>query len=192
VLTCLSAMRDLDNINRPETLPSLLTELCGVEVEEFQALKFQDKVRFIEANGSAHEGSYWFDLLSLHGAKPLASYDDRWFAGTPAVTLNSFGKGRVCYVGTVPDVSYLRGLLGKLCSEADITPNVTEASTPLLESLKVFGTDGSLGEHLHLINFTREEQSVTLPSPHVVLPENREVSGRLILRPFQSVLLRKT
>ena len=191
VLTCLSAMRDLGNINRPETLPSLLTELCGVEVEEFQALKFQDKVRFL-VDDSAHEGSYWFDLLSLHGAKPLAYYDDRWFAGTPAVTLNSFGKGSVCYVGTVPDVSYLRRLLGKLCSDVGITSNVTEASTPLLESLKVFGTYGSLGEHLHLINFTREEQSVTLPSPHVVLPENREVSGRFILRPFQSVLLRKT
>ena len=145
----------------------------------------------IRDSGSAHEGSYWFDLLSLHGAEPLATYDDRWFAGTPAVTLNSSGKGGVCYVGTVPDVSYLRGLLGKLCSEVGITSNVTEASTPLLESLKVFGTDGSLGEHLHLINFSREEQSVTLPSPHLVLPENRPVSDRFTLRPFESVLLRK-
>ena len=191
VLTCLSAMRDLDNINRPETLPSLLTGLCGVEVEEFQALKFQDKVRFLGQDGSAHEGSYWFDLLSLHGAEPLATYDDRWFAGTPAVTLNSAGKGRVCYVGTVPDTPYLRNLLGTLCSKAGIKPNVTDASTPLLESLKVFGTDGSLGEHLHLINFSRDEQSVTLPSPHVVLPENRQVSGRFTLSPFESVLLRK-
>ena len=191
VLTCLSAMRDLDNINRTETLPSLLTGLCGVEVEEFQALKFQDKVRFLAQDGSANVGSYWFDLLSLHGAEPLATYDDRWFAGTPAVTLNSSGKGRVCYVGTVPDIPYLRNLLGTLCSKAGITPNVTDASTPLLESLKVFGTDGSLGEHLHLINFSREEQSVTLASPHVVLPENRPVSGRFTLRPFESVLLRK-
>jgi beta-galactosidase len=191
VLTCLSAMRDLDNINRPETLPSLLTGLCGIEIEEQQPLKFQDKVRFVSQDGSAHEGSYWFDLLSLYGAEPLATYDDRWFAGTPAVTLNSSGKGSVCYVGTVPDVSYLRGLLGKLCSEVGITSNVTEASTPLLESLKVFGTDGSLGEHLHLINFSREEQSVTLPSPHLLLPENRPVSGRFTLRPFESVLLRK-
>ena len=191
VLTCLSGMRDLDNINRPETLPSLLTELCGVEVEEFQALKFQDKVRFLAQDGAAHEGSYWFDLLSLHGAEPLAAYDDRWFGGTPAMTLNSFGKGRVCYVGTVPDIPYLRNLLGTLCSKAGITPNVTEASTPLLESLKVFGTEGSLGEHLHLINFSREEQSVTLSSHYVVLPENRPVSGRFTLRPFEAVLLRK-
>ena len=191
VLTCLSAMRDLDNINRTETLPSLLTGLCGVEVEESQALKFQDKVRFLGKDGAAHEGSYWFDLLSLHGAEPLASYDDRWFAGTPAVTLNSVGNGRVCYVGTVPEVAYLRELLANLCSEAGIAPNITEPSTPLLESIKVFGTDGTLGEHLHLINFSREEQSVTLPSPHLLLPEKREVSGRFTLRPFESVLLRK-
>jgi beta-galactosidase len=121
----------------------------------------------------------------------MASYDDRWFRGIPAVTLNSVGKGRVCYVGTVPDVAYLRGLLGGLCSEAGIAPNITEPSTPLLESVKVFGTDGSLGEHLHLINFSREEQSVTLSSAHLLLPNKREVSGRFTLRPFESVLLRK-
>jgi beta-galactosidase len=191
VLTCLSAMRDPDNRNRPETIPSLLTGLCGIEVEEQQPLKFQDKVRFRDASGEAHEGAYWFDLLSLHGAEPMASYDDRWFRGIPAVTLNSVGKGRVCYVGTVPDVAYLRGLLGGLCSEAGIAPNITEPSTPLLESVKVFGTDGSLGEHLHLINFSREEQSVTLSSAHLLLPNKREVSGRFTLRPFESVLLRK-
>ncbi len=191
VLTCLSAMRDMDNINRPETLPSLLNDLCGIEIEEVLPLKFQDKVKLLSNDGTPHEGSYWFDLLSLHGAEALASYNEQWFTGTPAATLNSYGKGRVCYVGTVPDIPYLRNLLGTLCSETGITPNVTEASTPLLESLRVLGTDGAIGEHLHLINFSREEQSVNLHSPYVVIPENREVSGRFTLRPFETILLRK-
>lgn len=191
VLTCLSAMRDLDNRNRPETIPSLLTGLCGIEVEEQQPLKFQDKVRFRDASGEAHEGAYWFDLLSLHGAEPLATYDDRWFSGVPTVTRHKKGKGSVIYVGTVPDVPYLRSLLSGICAEARIFPNVTEPSSPLIESVKVFRSEIRENEHLHLINFTNEEQSVNLPCGYTSLPRDVEVSGRFILSPFQSVLLRK-
>jgi beta-galactosidase len=190
VITCLSAMRDFDNINRSETLPSLLTGICGIEVEEVLPLKFQDKVRLLEKDGTAHEGSYWVDLLSLHGAETLSDYGDRWFKGTPAVTLNSSGKGKVCYVGTVPDVPYLRKLLGKLCTGADISPNVTHATTPLLESLKVFPQSGSQ-EYLQLINFTNESQSVTLPHPYLELPKENRVSGIFTLAPFAATLLRK-
>lgn len=191
VLTCLSAMRDLDNRNRAETLPSLLTGLCGIEVEEQQPLKFRDKVRFLDSSGTAHQGSLWFDLLSLHGAEPLAVYDDGWFPGTPAVTLHSVGKGRVCYVGTVPDVHYLRKLLSELCKGAGIAPNVTDPSSPLIESLKVFRSQEGDDEHLHLINFTDEPQQVTLPFPHRSFPDGVLFEGRVSLPPFGSLFLKR-
>jgi len=196
VLSCLSAIRDLDNRNRPETIPSLLTELCGIEVEEQLPLKFQDTVRFRSAkDGSEHRGSYWLDLLTLHGATPVATYEDHWFPGTPAITRKEHGSGRVYYVGTVPDARYLRCFLSDLCAEEAINPNVTDASTPLLESLKVFSTgrnEENEKEYLHLINFTAEEQSITLPSPHLLLPAELEVSGCFALSPFGSYLLRKS
>jgi beta-galactosidase GanA len=94
-------------------------------------------------------------------------------------------------VGTVPDVPYLRSLLSGICTESGVFPNVTEPSSPLIESLKVFRSSDRDGEHLHLINFTAEQQSVTLPSAHLIIPEKREVSGRFNLRPFQSALLRR-
>jgi beta-galactosidase len=191
VLTCLSAMRDPDNRNRPETIPSLLTGLCGIEVEEQQPLKFQDKVRFRDASREAHEGAYWFDLLSLHGAEPLATYDDRWFSGVPAVTRHRNGKGTVIYVGTVPDVPYLRSLLSGICTEAGIYPNVTDPSSPLIESVKVFRSEDRSGEYLHLINFTGKEQQVTLPAPHDSLPDFNRLDGRISLPPFGSLFLQK-
>ena len=168
---------------------------CSRKVEEQQPLKFQDTVRFRSSKDvSEHRGSYWFDLLSLHGASTIATYEDRWFPGTPAITRKEHGTGRVYYVGTVPEVGYLRSFLADLCTESGISPNVTDATTPLLESLKVFSTDGNEeneNEHLHLINFTAEEQSVMLPSPHVLLPGELEFSGCFTLSPFGSYLLRK-
>ena len=191
VLTCLSAMRDPDNRNRPETIPSLLTTLCGIEVEEQQPLKFQDKVRFRDASGEAHEGSYWCDLLSLHGAETLATYDDRWFSGIPAVTRHRHGKGTVVYAGTVPDVPYLRSLLSGICAEAGILPNVTEPSSPLIESVKVFRSRDREDEHLHLINFSNESQSVRLPCPYLSQPGGTRLEGRVSLPPFGSLFLKK-
>jgi beta-galactosidase len=194
VLTCLSAMRDHDNRNRTETLPSLLSGLCGIEVEEQQPLKFQDTVLFRpshDASGEAHQGSYWFDLLSLHGAEVLAAYDDRWFPGVPAVTGHRTGKGRTVYVGTVPDIPYLRFLLSGICRESGILPNVTEPSSPLIESLKVFGSAERENEHLHLVNFTPEPQSVTLPRPYLCLPDGTRMEGRVSLPPYGSLFLKK-
>jgi beta-galactosidase len=188
-------MRDLDNRNRSETIPSLLTEICGIEVEEQLPLKFQDKIHFRSSKGgSTYHGSYWFDLLSLHGATSIANYEDRWFSGSPAITRNEHGTGRVYYVGTVPEVGFLRSLLSDLCTEVGILPNVTKPSTPLMESLKVFrfSTDSEKEEeYLHLINFTAEHQDVTLPAPHKILPSGFEVSGLFTLSPFASYLLRK-
>jgi beta-galactosidase len=191
LLTCLSAMRNMENINRSETLPALLSDLCGIEVEEQQPLKFQDTVRFLNDSAEAHEGSYWFDLLSLHGATPVATYDDRWFHGTPAVTRMNHGSGQVYYVGTVPDTAYLRQLLSGICSEAGIRPNITEASSPLIESLKVFRSTSGDGEHLHLINFSAEQQSVSLPSPHRSIPDGLLREGQVSLPPFGSLFLER-
>jgi beta-galactosidase len=187
-------MRDHDNRNRTETLPSLLSGLCGIEVEEQQPLKFQDTVLFRpshDASGEAHQGSYWFDLLSLHGAEVLAAYDDRWFPGVPAVTGHRTGKGRTVYVGTVPDIPYLRFLLSGICRESGILPNVTEPSSPLIESLKVFGSAERENEHLHLVNFTPEPQSVTLPRPYLCLPDGTRMEGRVSLPPYGSLFLKK-
>jgi beta-galactosidase len=191
VLTCLSAMRDLDNINRTETIPSLLTSLCGIEVEEQQPLKFQDKVRFRDASGETHDGAYWFDLLSLHGAEPLATYDDRWFSGVPTATRHKKGEGSVIYVGTVPDVPYLRSLLSGICTEAGVFPNVTEPSSPLIESVKVFRSEERSTEYLHLINFTGEEQQATLPSPYRSLPDGLLFEDCVSLKPFGALFLER-
>ena len=194
LLTCLTAIRDRDNRNRPETLPALLSSLCGIEIEEQQPLKFRDTVRFRSSKGTAHEGCWWFDLLAPSAEADvaiLAAYDDRWFSGTPAITRRYHGKGSATYLGTVPDVPYLRRFLADLCTEAGIPPSVTEPSSPMIESLKVFHSTSRDGEHLHLVNFTNEPQEVTLPSPHRSLPGGGIMEGRITLAPFGSLLLEK-
>ncbi|MCE3198913.1 beta-galactosidase trimerization domain-containing protein [Paenibacillus sonchi] len=43
---------------------------------------------------------HWCGILRLEGAEPIAWYEDDFFAGAPAVTVNRFGAGKLYYIGT--------------------------------------------------------------------------------------------
>jgi beta-galactosidase len=66
----------------------------------------------------------WADLIHLEGAKPLATYEDNFYAGTPAVTRNVFGEGAAYYLGTRTEERYTVPLLERVCEEAGVRPTV--------------------------------------------------------------------
>jgi beta-galactosidase len=55
-------------------------------------------------------GEAWADGLELEGAESLASYDHPHFGRFPAITSHAFGKGRVTYVGTLPNPTLSQAL----------------------------------------------------------------------------------
>ena len=192
VLTCQSGLRDLDNVFHTKTFPALLRDFCGFEIEEQQALKFHDTTGIAPVgagwNKVRYECSLWFDVLKLETAKPLATYADHWFAGTPAVTLNHFGAGKVYYVATIPPAEFVRELLEKIVTGCGVQPNVRACSSSLVESVK---TRKGPDEFLHLINYTREPQTVTLAGRYEQLADQSTISGEVVLPPFGAAILRR-
>lgn len=49
------------------------------------------------------QSQLWFDVLRLITAQAIASYQGGCYSGTPAITLNNFGKVQSVYVGTLGD-----------------------------------------------------------------------------------------
>jgi beta-galactosidase len=43
------------------------------------------------------------DILHLEGAQALATFEDDFYAGYPAITEHRFGRGRALYVATRPE-----------------------------------------------------------------------------------------
>ncbi|HEY6739493.1 MAG TPA: Beta-galactosidase C-terminal domain, partial [Actinopolymorphaceae bacterium] len=64
----------------------------------------------------------WADELELEGAEPLLFYDHPHFGRYPAAVSRAYGRGRVTYVGTLPDVALGRALATWVLRRSGITP----------------------------------------------------------------------
>ena len=136
--------------------PARLREALGLWVEEWAPYPEgrRNGVRF----GARRVGcDHWCDLLHLDGAQALATYSGDFFAGRPAVTRNTHGKGAAYYLGTRLDDTGLDLLLSRVTKEAGIqsvlrTPAGVEAT--LRESSK--------HRFLFLLNHTDKAAKVSL------------------------------
>lgn len=99
VLTLRAGIKDRDNNALDQSAPPvMLSGLAGVEVAEYDCLR--DVSMQVLWDGARFTAQKWCDILRTTTACPLAAYADDFYAGTPAITVNAFGKGRVYYVGT--------------------------------------------------------------------------------------------
>jgi len=84
--------------------PHNLTDLFGLEVQEFDTLppSEENHLTFKGAfpTSHLHPAKLWCDLIEPKGCQILATYAKDFYAGKPALTLNTFGLGKAIYIGT--------------------------------------------------------------------------------------------
>ncbi|MBT2755851.1 beta-galactosidase [Mesobacillus foraminis] len=107
--------------------PGELRDLLGIWVEEIDALPPEVKNQIVMKNdGGSLSGSYdctlLFDIIHSEGAEVLAEYGSDFYAGTPVITCNSYGKGKAYYVGTCPDKAFLTDFVKTVCEEKRVKP----------------------------------------------------------------------
>lgn len=105
---------------------SVLKEVFGIVAEEIDTL-YPSDCNHIDIAGGAVVHDYAeilrTDLTDSAGLKILGRYTDDFYAGTPAVTLNKYGRGRACYIGArIDDASFGR-IMELLLTEAGISYN---------------------------------------------------------------------
>ena len=128
LLTARSGVKDQANATVNVPLPGLLADVCGVEVEEYDALHPDMRVPLVwrELGSAAQlpqvQASLWCDILALSGAQAVARYAGEFYAGRAAITLNRFGQGQVAYVGTLGDATLHDTVVGWLVQAAGISP----------------------------------------------------------------------
>lgn len=109
-----TAYADLEARARPEVMPARMSDAAGVWYDEFSNLTGDLRVR--STPGAAlilpedAAATRWIDGLQVSGAEVLASYEHPHFGRWPAVTSATHERGRITYVGTVPNPSMARAL----------------------------------------------------------------------------------
>ncbi|WP_315674212.1 beta-galactosidase [Clostridium sp. 19966] len=120
LLTNRSGVKDLNNNCIMEQLPTVFSDLTGCVVEEYDAIGSRyTNVKGI--NNNIYKCTKWCDILEEKGAEVLATYDDNFYKGRAAVTINQYGKGYAYYLGTVGDKAFYKDFLQESLKRANIS-----------------------------------------------------------------------
>lgn len=168
--------------------PAPLRKVLGIHVEEFDPMLPGQTNRIVSGGSQGLSGEYestlWADIIRLEGAEALATFGQDFFAGSPAVTSHSFGKGKAIYVGTQGDEAFTRALIAELLSRLSIeaplyAPAGVEVTCRQAEGhtyyfvLNHLSSDASVklpqGRFEDLITGTFYQDSVSLPPNEVVI-----------------------
>ncbi|MBR5409728.1 MAG: beta-galactosidase [Clostridia bacterium] len=158
-----------------------LREVFGVTAEETDALPETER-RAVRYNGRDYAAHTVCDLLRADGAKVLGTYENGFYAGTPAVTVNGFGKGRAYYAAFRGEESFIDDFCADLIEEIGLTgvwPDQLPDGVSAVER----------GDLVFLMNFTSEPKRVPSSGTYRNVLTGDTVSGKTELPPFGYVVL---
>jgi beta-galactosidase len=162
--------------------PGPLRKTLGIWVEEVDPLlPGKQKSVNVAAGGRGIEpGTYecdlWCEVVHLEGASALATFEEDFYAGRPAITEHSSGQGKAYYVATRPCARLLEAVVRSLLEERSI---VAPLDAP--EGVEVTRRTGEGGDFYFVLNHSATEQAVTLPEPMVDLLTGQPHEGMLRL-----------
>ena len=102
--------------------PGPLKEMAGVWVEEIDALAPEQHNIVTFKDGSRSKCKIVYDLMHLEGAESLGEYTEDFYAGMPAVTRHSYGKGKLYYIGTCMEEDGIAKILSMAVEDAGAEP----------------------------------------------------------------------
>lgn len=104
VATFNTGLVDEHNMAPDTGYPHDMTDLFGLEVVEFDQLPSGEE-NHLTFKGTfptthLHPARLWCDIIEPNGCQILATYAKDFYAGKPAMTMNTFGLGKAIYIAT--------------------------------------------------------------------------------------------
>ena len=183
VMGCRTGYKDLSGRCVMEYLPGLAAKVTGTDIQEYSFVSPEDGHVYVDWDGETAEAAVFNDLLAPVGenAEVMASYTDSYYAGTPALIRNRFGKGETYYFGGAFTVDTAKLFLRKLGVE---TPYREYAELPESCELAVRERDGR--RYLFVLNFLREEAEINIKRQMTDLFAGQDICGAVTLEPYEA------
>ncbi len=112
-----------NNIHFGEIFPCKIRRMAGIRVKEAESLQ-SDQIVEVVGDG-IHKGKkgtcrVWRDMIVPETAKVLYRYNDMFYKENACITENSYGKGKVYYVGGGVDIEVLADIAREIVMDKDI------------------------------------------------------------------------
>jgi beta-galactosidase len=142
-----------------------LRQVFGIWDEETDTLTSTERNSLSSCPGNelglngTYEARHYFALIHAESARVLATFDQDFYAGRPALTVNDFGKGQAFYVASRNEEKFLDEFLGILIQKRNPLRAVTH---PLPEGVTAqLRTDGQ-NRFVFIMNFNPDHRVVQL------------------------------
>ncbi len=179
IATPRTGAKDWNNVIVDLTLPGGLSDVFGVNVEEYTGVPEGGEV-FVEMNksifgcGTVGRGRNWAELLSPKEAEVLAQYKMGMYAGKPAATINSYGGGLAIYIGVFPDATFYSTLVDWLIKEKGVKPVL-----PPTRGLEAVERTGSAKRVVFALNHSNKMIRVALEKEYYEILSGETVKDEL-------------
>jgi len=177
VMSFFSGIVDENDHIRLGGYPAPFKEMFGLVVEEFAPYPETQSNSIRTEDGKQFECTLWSDIIQLKSAKAIATFEQDYYADSPAITRNQYGKGTAFYVGTVPNQSGMEWLLEQVCETAGVKAVNTADGIELLQR-----TNGN-GIWLFVLNHASEKMTVSIEENGTDLLTGTQVNGSIELEP---------
>ncbi|WP_420840518.1 beta-galactosidase [Caldicoprobacter algeriensis] len=175
--------------------PGPLRKVTGIWSEEIDALYDHDVNHVVlkDDNLLGLKGEYeareLCDLIHAESAEVLATYKSDFYAGRPALTVNSFGKGKAYYIAFRNNGDFLTDFYGALIRELNLKRAVdTELPQGVTAQMR---TDGER-VFVFILNFVPEERQVDLKEMRFKdMITGEDITGRISLPPYGVKILER-
>lgn len=165
--------------------PGHLRDILGIWVEEIDALP-DGVTNAFTYEGKQYEAKLLCDIMHLEGAKALATYEKDFYANTPVLTVNEYGKGKAYYVGTRSSEDFYQTFLKERLEEKGVRP-VLE-----VEGVGIEATERIKGDnrYLFVLNHNDAEGTFVMPKVKVDLLTGRTYAkGEVVTIPAKEVMI---
>ena len=161
-----------------------LREVFGIWCEETDTLYSSDKNSLVYG-GEEYSLVDYCDIVHKESAEVIATYKSDFYAGYPALTVNSYGEGRAYYIAARDTGELTDRLVGELLSECGIEGNIKELPYGVSAHSRLDGDT----KYLFVENYNSHAVSVTLPDS-LDLETGESLCGECEIMPFGVKILK--
>ncbi|MBU5359580.1 beta-galactosidase [Enterococcus raffinosus] len=165
--------------------PDKLQEIFGIEIEETDTYYPSDKNTLVFDNRSFTVKDY-ASLIKRGNARALAYYQEDFYAGRAAITVNHYGKGEAYFIAPRTDADFLEAFYQELVSKYDLSNSFVLVGDP---SVSVQSRDRNGQPTFFVMNFSETTKTIQVRNETVDLLTDKPIGKEIHLSPYEVLVL---
>lgn len=192
ISTYLSAVTDENDLCHLGGVPACgLTEVFGLRVEEVDSYcnpQHPELKNFALYNGTKYEVEGIAEVIVADTCKKLAEYTSSFYAGSCAVTYNTYGYGKSYYIAFQTGDEFYNDFVENITKEYNLKPPVNIIAD---EEVCIRKRENGNNSFCFVINESDKEKHIEFDKEYIDLLNDNTVMGKKTLPPYGFYILKE-